>query len=39
MVIANFDKGSTREDVFRIYQYDYGQILRIQGLALLLVVE
>lgn len=39
MVIANFDKGSTRKDVFRIYQYDYGQVLRIQGPALPLVVE
>ena len=39
MVIANFDKGSTREDVFRIYQYNYGQVLRIQGLALPPAVE
>lgn len=39
MVIANFDKGSTREDVFRIYQYDYGQVLRIQGLTLPTAVE
>lgn len=39
MVIANFDKGSTREDVFRIYQYDYGQVLRIQGLNLPPAVE
>jgi len=39
MIIANFDKGSTREDVFRIYQYDYGQVLRIQGLTLPTAVE
>lgn len=39
MVIANFDKGSTREDVFRIYQYNYGQVLRIQGLTLPPAVE
>ena len=39
MVIANFDKGSTREDVFRIYQYNYGQVLRIQGLTLPTAVE
>lgn len=39
MIIANFDKGSTREDVFRIYQYDYGQVLRIQGLNLPPAVE
>lgn len=39
MVIANFDKGSTYKDVFRIYQYDYGQILRIQGLNLPTAVE
>ena len=39
MVIANFDKGSTREDVFRIYQYAYGQILRIHGLAIPSAVE
>ena len=39
MIIANFDKGSTREDVFRIYQYDYGQVLRIQGLTLPPAVE
>lgn len=39
MVIANFDKGSTREDVFRIYQYAYGQILRIQGITLPTAVE
>ena len=39
MVIANFDKGSTRKDVFRIYQYNYGQVLRIQGLALPPAVE
>ena len=39
MIIANFDKGSTREDVFRIYQYNYGQVLRIQGLTLPTAVE
>lgn len=39
MVIANFDKGSTREDVFQIYQYNYGQVLRIQGLTLPTAVE
>lgn len=39
MVIANFDKGSTREDAFRIYQYNYGQVLRIQGLTLPTAVE
>lgn len=39
MIIANFDKSSTREDVFRIYQYDYGQVLRIQGLTLPTAVE
>ena len=39
MIIANFDKGSTWEDVFRIYQYDYGQVLRIQGLTLPTAVE
>lgn len=39
MIIANLDKGSTREDVFRIYQYDYGQVLRIQGLTLPTAVE
>ena len=39
MIIANFDKGSTREDVFRIYQYDYAQVLRIQGLTLPTAVE
>lgn len=39
MIIANFDKGSTREDVFRIYQYAYGQILRIQGITLPTAVE
>lgn len=39
MVIANFDKGSTYKDVFRIYQYNYGQVLRIQGLTLPPAVE
>ena len=39
MVIANFDKGSTQEGVFRIYQYDYGQDSPHPGACLPLVVE
>lgn len=39
MIIANFDGGTTTKELFRIYQYNYGQILRIQGLNLPPAVE
>ena len=39
MVIANFAKGETTKRVFGVWQYDYGQTLRIQGLTLPPVVE
>lgn len=39
MVIANFVKGETIKRVFGVWQYNYGQTLRIQGLALPPVVE
>lgn len=39
MVIANFVKGETVKRVFGVWQYNYGQTLRIQGLALPPVVE
>lgn len=39
MVIANFVKGDTTKRVLGVWQYDYGQVLSIQGLAIPLVVE
>ena len=39
MVIANFAKGEITKRVFGVWQYDYGQTLRIQGLTLPPVVE
>lgn len=39
MVIANFVKGETIKRVFGVWQYNYGQTLRIQGLALPPAVE
>ncbi len=39
MVIAAFKPGNTFADTSRVYQWDYGQILRIQGLDLQTAVE
>lgn len=39
MVIANFEKGETSKKVRGIRQWDYGQVLRIQGLSLPTAVE
>lgn len=39
MVIANFEKKFTSTRAFGLFQYDYGQILRIQGLNLPKAVE
>lgn len=39
MVIANFEQGETSKKVRGIRQWDYGQVLRIQGLSLPTAVE
>lgn len=39
MVIANFIQDEKTKYVEGLDQYDYGQVLRIQGLAISLVVE
>lgn len=39
IVIANFEKERTTKSVFGVWQYNYGQILRIQGLTLPTAVE
>ena len=39
MIVANFNRGTTTKGVFGIYQYNYGQVLRIQGLTLPTAVE
>ena len=39
MIVANFNRGTTTKGVFGIYQYNYGQVLRIQGLTLPPAVE
>lgn len=39
MVIANFAKGEITKRVFGVWQYDYGQVLCIQGLTLPPAVE
>lgn len=39
MVVATFDKKFTTARAFGLYQYDYGQVLRIQGLTLPIAVE
>lgn len=39
MIVANFNKGTTISQIFGLWQYDYGQVLRIQGLNLPTAVE
>lgn len=39
MIIANFCKGDTIKTLYCLWQWDYGQILRIQGLDLPTAVE
>lgn len=39
MIVANFNRGTTTKGAFGIYQYNYGQVLRIQGLTLPPAVE
>lgn len=39
MIVANFNRGTTTKGVFGIYQYNYGQVLRIQGVTLPPAVE
>lgn len=39
IVIANFVNENTTKEIFSVWQYDYGQILRIQGLNLPPAVE
>lgn len=39
MIIANFAKGDTIKTLYGLWQWDYGQILRIQGLDLPTAVE
>lgn len=39
IVIANFVNENTTKEIFGVWQYNYGQILRIQGLALPPAVE
>lgn len=39
MIIANFAKGDTTKTLYGLWQWDYGQILRIQGLDLPTAVE
>lgn len=39
MIIANFAKGETSKSLYGLWQWDYGQILRIQGLELPTAVE
>ena len=36
---AVFEPGSTTANVYGLWQYDYGQVLRIQGLHLPSMVE
>ena len=39
MIIANFGDGSDPKIIYDLYQWDYGQVLRIQGLTLPPAVE
>lgn len=39
MIIANFCKGDTIKTLYGLWQWDYGQVLRIQGLDLPTAVE
>lgn len=39
IVIANFEKGNNTKGIFGVWQYSYGQVLRIQGLTLPPAVE
>lgn len=39
MIVANFNKGTTISQIFGLWQYDYGQVLRIQGLNLPTAIE
>ena len=39
IVIANFEKGNNTKKIYGVWQYNYGQVLRIQGLTLPTAVE
>lgn len=39
IVIANFEKGNNTKGIFGVWQYSYGQVLRIQDLTLPPAVE